>query len=209
VGHPCVARQALGAAERELLAGIDSMQTGSSGAAPKFPGVGLEWLLGLIALARGDAAEALARFARELAQESRRHLYTRECSAHAWYAIGAVHLRQSRRDEAAAAFREAITRVAAHPARVVLAQLSSAATRPGASREALLNPSSVDAALGAAIALALQGDHASAASAVGAALAAAEPGSQAWLVPVEPLLGVSLAHGAWAPVLGLLSQRAA
>ena len=45
-----------------------------------------------------------------LANES--HIYTRECCANTWYAIGALRCRQGRRDEAEAAFRtKRVTRV--------------------------------------------------------------------------------------------------
>jgi hypothetical protein len=40
------------------------------------------------------------------------------------------------------------------------------------------------------------------------ALASAEPGSEAWVVPVEPLLNVPARRDAWAAVLARLQARA-
>ena len=200
-----VARNAPTEAERQLVLGIASQLNQPAGKS-RFSAVALHWLRGLICLARGDADEALAAFERELASESAGHLYGRECCANAWYAIGALRIQRGDRDSAAAAFREALARVAVHPlARLGLAALgtSDAAAMPSE------RPTSVDGALGHAIALASAGKHSDAASIVDQALDAAPPGNAGWLLPVEPMLQVSSHPDIWASALTRLRARAA
>ena len=166
----------------------------------------LHWLRGLICLARGDGDEALAAFERELASERDGHLYGRECCANTWYAIAALRIQQGDREAAAAAFREALIRVAVHPlARLGLAALG-ASTMPGAP---LARFTSVDGAIGYAIALALAGKHADAASIVDEALAEAPPGNAGWLLPVEPILHIAAHPDVWGAALARLRTRAA
>jgi len=207
-----VARQAFDDAERELGMGIESMRATRTGAGVKFPGVALEWLLGLVQLSRGAEGEALDRFARELALETQVHLYTRESCANTWYAIGAVHLRHGRTADASVAFRHALERVARHPAALVLAGLAGAPPAEPAPRAAQAEASpraAVDRALAEGIGLAVSGRHGAAAAVVGQALAGAEDGSQAWWLPVEPVLHVAAHPVEWAPVLAQLRHRAA
>ena len=204
-----VARQNLDEAEAELRAGLESMQA-TGGEAAKFPGVALEWLLGLIELARGAEDAALACFERELALEGQNHLYGRECCANSWYAIGAVHLRRGQRDDGARAFRQALDRVPRHPAAVALAAgaLAQGATAPAVSSVSA-SVSAVDRALADAVARVAAGASAEAAEIMARALANCEPGSHAWWLPVEPMLGVAAQPDTWAPVLAQLRSRAA
>lgn len=199
-----VARQALDEAERELDAGIAS-QVGQE-TPSRFSSVALHWLRGLLHLARGDERAALVSLERELSFEASGHLYARECCANTWYAIGAVHMRQQRRQEAAEALRQALARVPKHPlARLGLAMLNGEANR--AATEASV--SSMEVAIGHAIALVAAGDHVNAVRLMDQALAAAPPGNVGWLLPIEPLLNVAAAPGAWAPVFARLRTRAA
>jgi DNA-binding winged helix-turn-helix (wHTH) protein len=202
-----VARQNLDEAEAELRAGLDSMRAAPSGDASRFPGVALEWLRGLIELARGAEEVALACFERELRLESQNHLYGRECCANAWYAIGAVHLRRGHRSDAARAFRHAIDRVPRHAAAVVLA---AGAVTPGGTGVVggETSAGAMDVALAQAIARATSGDSLGAAGTMAKALASCEPGSHAWWLPVEPMLGVAAQPAIWAPVLAQLRSRA-
>jgi tetratricopeptide (TPR) repeat protein len=204
-----VARQNLDEAEAELRAGLGSMQATPGGDAVKFPGVALEWLLGLIELARGAEDAALGCFERELALEGQGHLYGRECCANAWYAIGAVHLRRGQRDAAARAFRQALDRVPRHPAAVALAAVAMAHGRSPAVRAETSGASVVDLALAEAVARVAAGASAEAAATMARALANCEPGSQAWWLPVEPMLGIAAQPETWAPVLAQLRSRAA
>jgi tetratricopeptide (TPR) repeat protein len=198
-----VARNALTQAERELDAGLASMADEST-VGERFTPVALHWLKGLLCLARNEENEALAAFDRELALEPRGHLYARECSANAWYAIGACHVRRGDRPAARAAFGQAIARIPRHPmahAGLALASGSSHVV-PNA------GDGSVDAALARAVALAATGAVADAVPRIARALSSAPPGNAGWLLPVEPLLRVAANRAAWAPVLGMLRTRA-
>jgi DNA-binding winged helix-turn-helix (wHTH) protein len=208
-----VARQALGEAERELVAGI-AVQDGQSPGQSRFSGVALHWLLGLIHLNAGDEARALEEFERELSFEGSGHLYARECCANTCYAIGSLKLRQGRLEEAREAFNRAIDRVAIHPmARVGLAASSSADARQvtRAATAGYRTPliGSIDAAMARASQLVLAGGHKEAARLLDGALADAVPGNAGWLMPVEPLLNVVANPAAWAAALARLRTRAA
>jgi DNA-binding winged helix-turn-helix (wHTH) protein len=203
-----VARQNFLDAEMELRAGIASMEASRLHGAVKFPGVALEWLLGLIALARGSDDEALACFERELAHEAQHHLYARECCANAWYAIGALHLRRGGHQDAAHAFHQAVQRVARHPAAVVLSA-TEPAVPPVTARAASIDRSIIDVALAQAIGLVVAGGHVEAAACLDRALAHVEAGGHGWLLPVEPMLGISRHPEVWVAVLAQLRSRAA
>ena len=199
-----VARQAFDSAIRHLRAGCaaqDAQRTETG----RFHAVGLHLLRGLVLAAQGADDEALEKFAGELAAEEKRHLYARECGATTWYAIGAVQLRQGRRQEAEAAFHEALLRVPGHGlASVGLAAISSSSQTPARSDGA----NTVDAAMVKAAVVALDGRHHDAAALWGDALVQAEPGSAGWLLPVDPLLHVTAHPEAWAQALATLRHRA-
>ena len=207
-----VARQALADAERELAAGIAG-QEGQGLGPSRFSGVALHWLRGLIYLNRGEDDRALEEFERELSFEGSGHLYARECGANTWYAIGSIRLRQGRLSGARDAFGRALERVAIHPmARVGLAAATPKGARPIANvpvagRIGSFN-TPADAAMIDAAQLVFAGAHDDAARVVDGALASAPPGNAGWLIPVEPLLNVSAAAAAWAPVLARLRARA-
>ncbi len=208
-----VARQALGEAERELATGLtpegDPPMEGS-----RFGAVALHWLLGLICLARGDERRAMEEFERELASEHSGQLYARECAANTWYAIGALHLRQSRPADARAAFARVIERVPMHPmARLGLVATGSPDTvwpqRAGGAAQSVRRVPSVDAAMWQAAQLVVAGAHAEAARIVDGALAVAAPGNAGWLLPIEPLLHVAAHPDVWVRALAHLRNRAA
>jgi DNA-binding winged helix-turn-helix (wHTH) protein len=108
-----VARQAFDAALTELRAGV-ALQDAQRLESGRFRAVGLHLLHGLVLGARGDVPGALDELMREIASEADGHVYARECAANAWYACGALHLREGRHDAAASAFQEALTRVPGH-----------------------------------------------------------------------------------------------
>ena len=206
-----VARQVMDEAERELRAGADAQDGQPAHAA--FSAVALHWLLGLVHLARGDEADAMAEFERELAFEGAGHLYGRECCANTWYAIGAIHLRKGRRTDARAAFEEALRRVPGHPLASV-AVTAAGGTAPTSFRHPEKPHADlerdVDTALVRAAALVASGASADAARLVDAALEAAPPGTSAgWVLPVEPLLNVAADPALWAPALSTLRTRSA
>lgn len=193
-----VARQAFDAAMEELRAGCAS-QDAQHSEGGRFKAVGLHLLHGLVLAARGDEDGALKEFTRELDFEDDGQLYARECAANAWYAIGAIRLRAGCREDADAAFREALNRVPGHP-------LASALC--GATQQ-LPMTNIVDVAMAAAAALVLDGKHDAAARLCGEALVQAEPGPAGWILPVDPLLN-PLGHAdAWARTLAILRARAA
>jgi DNA-binding winged helix-turn-helix (wHTH) protein/Flp pilus assembly protein TadD len=193
-----VARQAFDAALDELRAGC-AAQDAQRADTGRFKAVGLHLLHGLVLAAQGSDEGALEQFARELDFEPEGQLYARECCANTWYSIGAIHLRCGRGDDARAAFRQALARVPGHP----LAAVTLGASPPQASTD-----NSVDGAVVAGAALALQGRHDEAARVCADALARAEPGPAGWLLPVEPLLQ-PLAHpDLWGRTLAILRDRA-
>jgi DNA-binding winged helix-turn-helix (wHTH) protein/Tfp pilus assembly protein PilF len=199
-----VARDQLERAERELDLGLTHADKGV-GAGVHFSAVGLNWLKGLLCLARDAGDEAMAAFERELAVDAGGHLYGREMAANAWYAKGACCLRQG--DEAAArdGFEQAIARVPAHAmARAGLRLVSGM----GAFDAAPPSPLAVDAAMARAVAPVHGGDIAGAALVVETALNSAPPGNAGWLLPLEPLLHVQGDLAAWRTALGLVAVRA-
>lgn len=209
-----VARQAFDEAERELAAALVAQSPETHGRA-RFSSVALHWLLGLIHLARGDDLRARDAFDRELACEPAGHLYSRECCANTWYAVGALHLRTGQSTAAASAFAQALDRVASHRLAQLglrasggLTPLPSARTARadagGQGREAL----SIETALVRAAELTMAGDPPRAARAVDVTLAGASPGSACWVLPVEPLLHVTAHPDAWATTLAHLRNRA-
>jgi DNA-binding winged helix-turn-helix (wHTH) protein len=212
-----VARQAIDRAERELVAGCAAFA--AAGPDARFSGVALEYLLGLIHLSRGDATAAREHFDRELAAEHGGHLYTRECCANVWYAIGGLRWRDGDRAGASEAFAEALRRVEGHGLAsiglMMSASPSSGSQDPGPRRG---DPGprtatdrgrlgGVDVAMARAVALACAGQRAEAAAVVDAALAVAPAGNHGWILPVEPLLQVGGPE--WEPVLARLRSRAA
>jgi tetratricopeptide (TPR) repeat protein len=206
-----VARNVLGQAEEELDAGIAA--EARRGEQAPFSAVGLQWLRGLILLARGDDQAALDAFERELACEVSGHLYARECCANTWYAIGVLHWRAARLADSRAAFEQTVRRVAAHPlARIAQAAVDGSDPRSRGVAATFQHhataTSGVDAAFARAAVLVLQADSAGAASEVARALAEAPPGSAGWLLPIEPLLHVTAAAQIWAPALDRLRARA-
>ncbi len=198
-----VARQALDEAERELTTAVAS-EAGRGEDRSRFTGVALHWLLGLLLLARGEGAQALEAFQRELALESSGHLYARECAANTLYAIGAMHLSETRVEEAISAFEAARERVPMHPMATLGLELArgNPTPSPGSIR-------SFDAELLRAARAVWHGEAGGAAGILEAALLQADPGSAGWLIPIEPLLRVARAPEVWAGVLARLRMRAA
>lgn len=211
-----VARQAFDAAERELDAGVTA-QDAQRGRPMRFGAVGLHWLRGLVRLYRGDAAAARDAFHRELTFEGAGHLYARECCANTWYALGALSARTGARDEAIRAFDETLRRVDGHlmalAAKAVLLENRDRTAIDRTIARRFVRPqnaaASVDEALAVAVQHAWEGQPDRAAAVVQDAVARATPGAEGWVIPVEPMLGVSARPDLWASVLAALRTRAA
>jgi DNA-binding winged helix-turn-helix (wHTH) protein/tetratricopeptide (TPR) repeat protein len=205
-----------------------------------FAAVGLHLLHGLLLASRPASAPGTADFAvddaraelmRELAFESCGHIYARETCANAWYALGALSLREHRVHEARDAFREALARVPGHPMATVGLHASSGtaahslariecrdpeAASPADAGEAA-NPAAaadahaidaIDRAIVTAAIHSLDGRHRDAAAVCEAALAAAPPGSAGWRLPIEPLLRAGAHRDAWIAALDRVRDRA-
>jgi DNA-binding winged helix-turn-helix (wHTH) protein/Tfp pilus assembly protein PilF len=198
-----IARQAFDAALEQLRSGCAS-QDAQRAETGRFKAVGLHLLHGLVLGAHGNEESALEEFARELEFEDDGQLYARECAANTWYAIGAIHLRAGRRDNADAAFREALNRVPAHP----LAAAMCGADVSGAESQ-LAGMNNVDLAMANAAVLVLSGKHELAARLCAEALAHAESGPAGWILPVDPVLNPLSHPTAWARTLAMLRDRAA
>lgn len=159
------------------------------------------WLTGLIQLAFGHKAEAMAAFQRELDQEHSGHLYAKEVAANTWYAIGAMRFHAGERDDAQEAWFECVKRVPKHPwARAALTETPASTS------------TAVDAAIAQAISLCVTDDQRwfqSARPAVERALVEAPAGNAGWLLPVEPMLRLASHEDPWLGVLGKLRARAA
>ncbi len=206
-----VARQAFDGAEKELRSGKAAQEAQGTGAS-RLGAVGLFWLHGLVLLARGDEAPALEALERELAFESSGHLYARESCANAWYAIGAVRLRNDDVRGAENAFAESFQRVPGHLFATAAAAAFSGGSEDRLRAEEAVNAArsrgaNVDAAIAQAIDAALRGDPQRAAEIVADALTAAPPGSAGWILPVDPVLDVRAHPQIWAPPLAQLRIR--
>lgn len=212
-----VARQAFDEAERELAAGLSGMATTGATRADgshepssgRFGAVALHWLRGLLRLACGDEAQAVAEFEHELADEPLGQLYARECCANTWYAIAAVRHTRADADGVRTAFAETVRRLPLHPG--ALAATSALLGAPFLSlverARALPGAPLAEVALGDAVGQTLRGNVDAAVSIVEQELAAAPAGSALWTLPVDPFLRPTQ-DARWAGVLATLRNRA-
>ncbi len=216
-----VARGVFGKALAGLAAGCAEQDAQLAPAGPgavTFTGSGLHWLRGLVLNAQGDEDGALRELSKEIQFEGSGQLWAIEASANSWYALGVIHTQHGRRDEARAAFEQALKRVPGHPMATLYGSPSSLRSlAPGGEVQARLDrPAdagedvlvSVEATLVMAAWLVLQGQHEQAAGMCAAALQRAPYGSAGWWLPVEPTLRVWERRDVWAPALTTLRARA-
>lgn len=201
MGTVFIARQAFDPALEVLRQGCAEQDAQATGAAG-FHAVGLHLLRGLALAAMGGVDTAVAELTREIESPHSGQLYARECTANTWYTLGALHHRQRRRDEAAAAFKQALTVVPGH----LFAAAALGIDSPSASRPQ--DPNTIDHAVVQAIGLARAGRHPDAAHVCREALAQAPPGLAGWLLPAEPMLNPTARPEVWAHTLQILRDRA-
>jgi DNA-binding winged helix-turn-helix (wHTH) protein len=190
-----IARGALDAAFEEVRLGCQAQDAQPKGG--PFRAVGLHLLHGLVLAAHGRLEEATAALKRELSWADSGQLYAREAAANTWYALGALSLRQRKRQEAEAAFMRALTLAPHHvPATAALrSEMPSSAT-------------GIDLVIGEAIVLAQRQRHADAARVYLDGVSKAPPGSAGWQLPVEPTLNALAHREIWDASLTMIRVRA-
>ncbi len=186
----------------------------------RYPGCGLHWLLGLIRLARGDAAGAIREFGREIQTTPTWRLYGAEVVMNAHDGTGFAHLARREFDRALEAFgrsldlfpdhaRSRIGMAAAHlglgrrteagadlnAADTLIAELE----RGGRMSEALLLTAFADG---------VRGHPVDALATLDRMLLEAPSGSVGWSLPIEPLLAPLRGLSGFEQTLARLADRA-
>jgi len=216
-----VARGRLRDAETALRQGaaVQDRQIARGG---RYPALGLHWLLGLVRLADGDAAEAIVELDREHRLAEPHRLYGREYAAHARLGRGAALLRSDRPRDAVGSFTAALELYPQHAPTLVGLALAHRAAGESAAADAafaaadrglatLTRTRPVEAALVRAQLLASRGGPGAgedAVEALAALLTDAPPGFAGWTIPVEPLLSQLASNQCFAGVRAALDARA-
>jgi DNA-binding winged helix-turn-helix (wHTH) protein/tetratricopeptide (TPR) repeat protein len=187
--------------------------------AGRFPGRGLNWLLGLIRLAAGDVPRATAELERELAAPSGA-MHADEYAVDAADGLGFMSLTAGEYEAAAAWFNRALARNPDHPRSLVgLAQSwlrRGQRDRAGsllAHASRVIDEMSASGREGAAMLPRAQwhlahGRSAEAMAGLGDALDKVPNGPAGWSIPIEPWLAAERGTPAFAEVLSKLADRA-
>ena len=185
----------------------------------RYPAKGLHWLLGLVRLARGDAAEALLEFDREI-ESGAGQLYAPEFAMNAHDCAGFAHLATGDGAAAVSRFRRALERFPEHARSLVGLAVAlkedgetAAATetfgRATAAIESLRRGGRTgEAAIVEAFHHAVRNRHDDAVLALHRLIDKAESPFAGWTIPVEPLLGQLRGTPAFAAILAKLAERA-
>jgi DNA-binding winged helix-turn-helix (wHTH) protein/tetratricopeptide (TPR) repeat protein len=193
-----IARGDLDQAEPVLREGA-VVQDRQHGRRQRFPACGLHWLLGLTRLARGDVAEAIVEFEREL-RSGGPEIYAAEFAMDSYDGLGFAHLAEGRHDRAIEMFGRALERYPRHARSAVgLAAAHEAGGRADEARacaeRALQGIQELERSGRACEALLVRALDDSMAGRPQAAIEALErmlthpvPPFAGWTVPVEPLL---------------------
>jgi tetratricopeptide (TPR) repeat protein len=195
-----IARGALEAALTVIVAGCaaqDKQPIDSS----VYSAVGLHLLHGLVLAALGRMDEAIEAFNRELRTPDRGQIYSRQCLANTWYALGAVQRRRGDIRAANMAFERALHIAPGHL--ICMAALG----RPIPDLHPT-DPRCVDAGVAGAVFQARAGRHAAARNAYRALLCSPHVANAGWMLPVEPILDATARPDIWSDLLTIVQQRA-
>jgi DNA-binding winged helix-turn-helix (wHTH) protein/Flp pilus assembly protein TadD len=213
-----IARGMLDRAESTLREGT-IVQDRQAHQKQRYPAKGLHWLLGLVRLARGDAAEALLEFDREIASGAGQ-LYAPEFAMNAHDGAGFAHMATGDASAAASRFRKALELFPDHGRSLVAlgaallqdgdrAAASEVFSRADKAAESLRRGGrGGEAAMVEAVHHAVRDRRDDAVVALHRLLDKAESSFSGWTIPVEPLLARLRGTPAFGSVLGKLADRA-
>lgn len=185
----------------------------------RYPAKGLHWLLGLVRLACGDAADAQREFARELASGASQ-LYAAEFAMNAHDGAGFAHLHAGEFGEAARAFDCALQLFPEHARSLagLGAALAGSGDREGSGAAFARAEAAVgalrkggragEAMLSAALIHAARGTQKDALECLESLLADPDLPFTGWTIPIEPLLAPLRETTAFARIAGRLADRA-
>jgi DNA-binding winged helix-turn-helix (wHTH) protein len=213
-----IARGALDRAESVLREGT-IVQDRQADLKQRYPAKGLHWLLGLVRLARGDAAEALLEFDREIGCGTGQ-LYAAEFAMNAHDGAGFTHLLTGDPADAAARFRKALELFPDHARSLVGLGAALAADGDTSAAESAFEKvaGAIDAlrkggrtgeaALTEAFHHAVRGRDDAATACLQTLLDRTEMSFTGWTIPVEPLFHKLRTRPSFQPVLARLAERA-
>jgi DNA-binding winged helix-turn-helix (wHTH) protein/tetratricopeptide (TPR) repeat protein len=185
----------------------------------RYPAKGLHWLLGLVRLARGDAAEAVLEFDREIASGAGQ-LYAMEFAMNAHDGAAFAHLASGDPGEAVVRFRRALDLFPEHARSLVGLGIALAADGQAVAADSAFARASTaiealrrggrggEALLAEAFHHAVRGKSEDAVAALQRLLDEAELSFAGWTIPVEPLLQRLKGTSGFLAVLARLAERA-
>jgi adenylate cyclase len=212
-----VARGAAESAVTALEEGLRAEQR-HGGARRRFPASGLQWLLGMIALSRGDTEDAIQAFESEIAS-GRDHLYSEEFELGARLGLGFARLASGGLTDAAASFEPLVASDGSGRALLGLALTCRQLGNQDASSRALGAVSRVTALLRRAgrtehahmldaAAFVAGGDEEKALALLAPAVAGAPAGPFGWTLPIDPVFAPLRDLPEFTRVLATIASRA-